>query len=318
MPNQPNSSNISRRQFQQQCVALGSAAALAQTIPSSVQANMTSNIRYCLNTSTIQGEKIDIQEQIKIVAEAGYSGIEIWLRDVERFLKAGGKLMELRHQIADLGLTVEGAIAFGAWIVDDDAARNKGLDQCKKDMEIVRALGGRRMAAPPAGAADGDKLNLDRVAERYAKLLEIGHIYEVTPQIEVWGFAKNLSKLSDVIYVATECHHPDACILPDVYHLYKGGTPFTDLQMLEGKRVFVFHMNDYPDIPRDKINDADRVYPGDGVAPLEYIFKTMIKNGFDGVLSLELFNRDYWQQDPKVVAKTGLEKMKAAMAAIGV
>jgi sugar phosphate isomerase/epimerase len=88
--------------------------------------------------------------------------------------------------------------------------------------------------------------------------------------------------------------------------------------MLEGKRVFVFHMNDYHDIPRDKINDADRVYPGDGIAPLGYIFQTMMKNGFDGVLSLELFNREYWQQDPRVVAKTGLEKMKAAMATIGV
>ena len=36
--------------------------------------------------------------------------------------------------------------------------------------------------------------------------------------------------------------------------------------------------------------------------------------GFRGVLSLELFNRDYWKQDPLVVARTGLAKMKEVVA----
>jgi 2-keto-myo-inositol isomerase len=42
---------------------------------------------------------------------------------------------------------------------------------------------------------------------------------------------------------------------------------------------------------------------------------TDLKNiGGDKVLSLELFNRAYWEEDPKLVAKTGLDKMKALMA----
>ncbi len=102
--------------------------------------------------------------------------------------------------------------------------------------------------------------------------------------------------------------HADACILPDVYHLYKGGNDFVELEMLSCSKVHVLHMNDYPNIPIDKINDADRVYPMDGIAPLRYILKTMVANGFAGVLSLELFNRSYWEQDPNEVAKTGLEK----------
>jgi sugar phosphate isomerase/epimerase len=73
-------------------------------------------------------------------------------------------------------------------------------------------------------------------------------------------------------------------------------------------------MNDYPDIPRDKITDADRVYPGDGIAPVKDIVKMVLESGFRGVLSLELFNRSYWAQDPNVVAATGLQKMKASLA----
>ena len=78
----------------------------------------------------------------------------------------------------------------------------------------------------------------------------------------------------------------------------------------------VFHLNDYPaSPPRSQITDAHRVYPGDGVAPLKTMLRDLRKLGFQGVLSLELFNRDYWKQDALQVAHTGLEKMKAVVKA---
>ena len=68
-----------------------------------------------------------------------------------------------------------------------------------------------------------------------------------------------------------------------------------------------------PEAPREKLSDADRVYPGDGVAPLTEILRILRDAGFNGALSLELFNRDYWKEDAALVAKTGLEKMQAAV-----
>ncbi len=274
-------------------------------------------IRYCLNMSTIQnkGQKIDVQEQIRIAAKAGYNGVELWLRDIQKFTEAGGKLGELRRQISDAGLTVDSAIAFGKWLVDDDTARKQGLEECGRDMEIIRELGGRRIAAPPTGMTDKPLMNLDVAGERYRALLEVGRARECTPQIEVWGHSTNCYSLKQVLYICAAAQHPDACILPDVYHLYKGGSDFSDLGLLAGPKVQCFHMNDYPATPpRKEIKDEHRVYPGDGIAPLKSILKTMIDSGFAGALSLELFNREYWQQDPQAVASTGLAKMKAAVA----
>src|SRR5262249_35539368 len=108
--------------------------------------------------------------------------------------------------------------------------------------------------------------------------------------------------------------HPQACILADVYHLYKGGSNLCGLTLLNGAALHVLHFNDYPaDPPRASITDAQRVYPGDGVAPLKTILRDLHKIGFRGVLSLELFNRDYWRQDPLTVARTGLDKMRAVV-----
>ena len=86
-------------------------------------------------------------------------------------------------------------------------------------------------------------------AERFRALLEIGGQIGVIPQLEVWGFSTTLSKLGETMLVATESRHPKACVLLDVYHLYKGGSEFHGLRLLSGAAMNCFHMNDYPATP---------------------------------------------------------------------
>jgi sugar phosphate isomerase/epimerase len=270
-------------------------------------------MRYCLNTSTIRGQKLTLVQEIELAAKAGYQGIEPWLSEIEDHVRAGGTLADLRKRISDAGLTVEGGIGFAEWIVDDDAQRAAGLEQAKKDMDTLAAIGATRMAAPAAGAQDQVGLNLYKAAERYRKLLEMGEQTGVTPLLEVWGFSKTISQLGEALLVAAEARHPKACLLLDVYHLYKGGSEFTGLKLVHGPAIAVLHMNDYPaHPPQATIQDSDRVFPGDGVAPLKQIFRDLKANGFNGVLSLELFNPTYYQRDPLEVIRVGLEKMKAA------
>jgi 2-keto-myo-inositol isomerase len=114
--------------------------------------------------------------------------------------------------------------------------------------------------------------------------------------------------------VAVDSDHPKACILADAYHLYKGGGGSRGLRLIHGGAMHCFHMNDYPaDPPRETIGDEHRVYPGDGIAPLNEILRDLRDIGFKGALSLELFNREIWKQDAATVAKTGLQKMKDAV-----
>jgi sugar phosphate isomerase/epimerase len=271
--------------------------------------------RYCLNSGTISGHKLTIEEQVQLAGRTGYDGIEPWIRDIEAYVQRGGKLDDLKKQIADAGLRVEGAIGFAHWIVNDPLERQEGLEQARRDMDLVRRIGGTRIAAPPAGATGNEPLDLREAAQRYRTLLEVGVEIGVIPQLEVWGFSANLSRLGEVAQVAIEAGHPDACLLLDIYHLYKGGSEFTSLRLISGHSMHCFHVNDYPaDPPRAKIGDQDRVYPGDGVAPLDEIFQTLAAGGFVGALSLELFNRQYWRQPAEIVARTGLQKMKSAVA----
>lgn len=274
-------------------------------------------VRFALNTSTIRGQNLSVPDQIDVAARAGYDGIEPWIGDLQKFVDQGGRLEDLRKQISDAGLTVDSAIGFARWIVDDPQQRAAGLEQARRDMELVKAIGGNRIAAPPAGATGGNdpQPSLPEIALRYRALLEVGAEVGVIPQLELWGFSQTLSKLSELAYVALGAAHRDACVLPDFYHIYKGGNDFASLGLLEASKIHCFHINDYPaEPPRETISDKDRVFPGDGVCPLAEVIRGLLDGGFRGTFSLELFHPDYWQRDPLAVVTEGLNKSKGVVA----
>ena len=295
---------------------LGAAAlSVSRQAPAAAKENASEPFGYCLNTGTILGQKLTLVEEVEIAAKAGYRGIEPWIRNIEQYVAAGGSLADLKKRIADLGLSVASAIGFARWSVDDDARRAQGVEQFKRDADLVAQIGGTHIAAPPAGANRVAGMDLAKIAARYRVILELCQDIGVVPQLEIWGSSKTLSRVGEAALVAIESGHPDACLLLDAYHIFRGGSDFQGLRLLNGAAMHAFHINDYPaEPPREQMKDSDRVYPGDGVAPLDLILKTLYETGFRGMLSLELFNPNYWRQDALQVARTGLEKTRAAVA----
>ncbi|WP_439581426.1 sugar phosphate isomerase/epimerase family protein [Dyadobacter bucti] len=285
----------------------------AGTLPLDIMKTKNPAFVYSLNMSTLRGHKLGFRKELEVAAKAGYGAVEIWINTLQDYLKTGGTLPEARRIIDDLGLKVEDAIGFAPWIVDDEATRAKALDQLKMEMEQLAQIGCPRVAAPPMGATTGPSLDLAKVAERYRTILELGDKTGVVPHLELWGFSKNLSRVGEILYVAVESGHPSARLLMDVYHLHKGGSGMDSVKAVGKPMIEIFHINDYPATPpRETITDADRVYAGDGVAPLKDLLISLKNPDKPVILSFEVFNKDYYAQDALLVAKTGLAKMKKA------
>lgn len=269
---------------------------------------------FCLNTGTIRGKKLPLTEAIDVTAKAGYQAIEPWVFEIKQHVDAGGSLADLKKRIADAGLIVASAIGFTDWIGDDDAKRSAGIEQWKRDAEMVAAIGGSRMAAPPGGAYKAP-MELQKVAERFRHLVDLSRELGIMPQLELWGGSKTLCRLGEVAFVLAEAARPEAGAVLDVFHIYKGGSDFAGLRAFNGSMLHVFHMNDYPaDPPRETAKDSDRVYPGDGKASFPAILRDLHAIGFRGLFSLELFNPEYWKQDALTIAKTGIQKLQAIVS----
>jgi len=285
--------------------------AMGITRPASLRGSWTgsrSEFRFCLNTSTISGRDPGLLKYVEIASRAGYDGIEVWVRDVKAALHNGHTLSSLNAFIADHGLKVESAIGFAPWMAEGES----GFIQMQEEMEMLAGIGCKRIAAPPAGVPGNQDLDLFAVGKKYRRLLDLGRETGVMPQLEFWGSSPVLWHLGQVLMIAAAADDPDVKILPDVYHMFRGGSGFNALKMLNGNLIDIFHMNDYPSsIPREQQDDSNRVYPGDGSAPLKQILSTLREMGGHKVLSLELFNRTYWEEDPLLVARRGLDKMKS-------
>jgi sugar phosphate isomerase/epimerase len=296
-------------------------SAIAPTVASQTQAQRSSAPRsrpanepfgYCLNTSTIRGNNLDFPAVVTAASKAGFHAIEPWIMEIDRYTTSGGTLKDLGKRIADAGLTVENAIAFNAFLDDDDTRRAASMEKLKVDMDKVAQIGGTRIAAPPGN--NRAAVSLDNAARYYREALEMGEKMGVQPLLELWGTHPVLGPLSHGVYVAVAAGRPDASLLLDVFHLYKSGTPFTSLKQINGASLHVMHLNDYPQAADSStLNDGNRIYPGDGVAPLRQIFRDMRDNGFRGYFSLELFNREYWGKSADENLKTAIEKIRATV-----
>jgi sugar phosphate isomerase/epimerase len=314
------SPSITRRQTLAALTAsVGASLSPASAMSSIASPTASSPFTLCLNMSTIRGHKLGFVKELETASKAGFRSVEIWVETLQTYLKTGATTADARKVLNDTGIKVENAIGFAPWIVDDEAMRTKGLEQLKTEMGMLAEVGCKRVATPPIGAQSpgSSKVDLYKAAERYRAILEIGDKTGVAPQLELWGFSPNLSRLGEVMFVAIESGHPSARVLLDIYHLYKGGSGNTSLPLVGKSAIEVFHVNDYTaDFPREKITDADRVFPGDGVAPIKETLKLIKRTDQPVVLSLEVFNKTYYAQEAQTVANTAMSKMKAMVAGV--
>ena len=271
--------------------------------------SIMSDITFGLNTSTIR--PAGPREKIEITAKAGYDGIEMWVSDIDQYVKDGGTVADLRKLLDDLGLDRPSMIYLNGFYVADSEGWKKALDECKRRLEMAAQLGVRRIVASPPG----DVVDRQLAIERYGQLLEVSVGYNVPASVEFLGFVKGINTLEEAWAICAGPGNPAATLTPDIWHLFRGGSKLATLDLIPADHISCFHWNDAPEnIPREKQTDADRVYPGDGIMPLAKIADQLRAKDWSGCLTLELFNPSYWKEDPLDVAKTGLAKMKASVA----
>ncbi len=269
---------------------------------------------YCFNTSTIRHCDLTLQKKIELIAQVGYEAIELWVAEIDVYLAEGGSLAELKTITDRNELKVLNLIAFPQWGSPDAQQREAALQEAVDIFETAQALGCPYVAAPPAGLADLSGIPLGDLAERYRALLTATAHLPVKPLLEFWGHSKTLGSLKDALGIMKLLDDPTVRLLADVFHMAKTPGSTELLRELKGSQLGLFHLNDYPQADDIRqLTDAQRVYPGDGVAPLAQIFEILRDIGYTGMYSLELFNEEYEAAGATHVAQTGLAKMKQVL-----
>lgn len=267
----------------------------------------------CLDTATIR--PASLEDKVRIAAEAGYDAIEPWDGELRDFEREGGSLPDLRNRIEDAGLFVPSVIGLWNAIPPTRAEWESGLPATRERMRMASAIGARHIQVIPQPARPWPEFDPAWASARYRDLLVLGlEEYDLNPAMVFVQFLPGVARLGQAAAIALDADHPKARIIPDVFHMHIGDSGFSGLRQLQGDFIAIFQFNDAPATPgKAGLKDEHRVFPGDGILPLDRCLRDLRDIGFERCVSLELYNPEYWQRDPREVAEEGRRKTLAVI-----
>lgn len=262
----------------------------------------------CMDTATIRPGSL--MNKIKFAAEAGFDAIEPWDGELRDYENNGGDLKELATLIKDAGLFVPSVIGLWNAIPATDDAWKEQLPKTRDRMRMASAVGAKYVQVIPQPQRPWQEFDLAWASAKYRELLEIGlNDYNLNPAMVFVEFLPGAARMGQAAAIALDADHPKAKIIPDVFHMYIGDSGFSGLRLIQGDFIAIFQFNDAPKQPaKGELQDKHRVFPGDGILPLQKCLQDLQAINYRGCISLELYNPEYWKRNLLDVAKEGHDK----------
>jgi 2-keto-myo-inositol isomerase len=257
----------------------------------------------------------DLATDIRIAGEAGYEVVELRDNKIEDFLAGGGSLADVRRMLEAAGVepwTINAISFVGVGGAEGDAM---AVARCRQLSEYAQAIGCPWVLVVP-GPSEGRSAEqiLHDTAATYGAMVDAAAEYGVGVAFEFMGFPwAAVRDVAGALNVVQQANRPKTGIIIDTAHFYAGDSTLESIRSMDPGKLVVLHINDLePGIAKPDILDGHRLYPGDGVLPLDDILGAAQAIGWDGVLSVELFREEYWSHDPLSVAREAKEKSAAA------
>ena len=253
----------------------------------------------------------DLETDIRSAAAAGFELTELRSNKLYDYLETR-TVDDLKALLADanVGVLSINTLEHITWRSAEDYAAIKA--ECARLSEIAAAIGCPYVLAVPGALRQGPKTEEETVEESVRVLNELADIAEphgVKIGFEFLGEAGNSVQTLDLgSRIVGLVDRESVGNVMDTYHFYAGGSSFEAIDRLDPNKLFILHVNDAEDLPKEQLNDSKRLYPGLGILPIAEIKQRLDAIGYVGPASVEIFRPEYWEQDPFEVAA----KAKAA------
>jgi 2-keto-myo-inositol isomerase len=256
--------------------------------------------------------KTDLPGDIQAASRAGYAAVEIWAKKMEAYLSKKG-VRDLhglfkKGKIKPLAINSVEFVTFNSpW------EKVNTMRLIQRYAEIADRLNCPYIVLVPSPRPQGVSEN-DIYEESVKVLREISNKfrnYKVNFAFEFLGFSWcSVSTLGQAFEIVKTVNRKNIGMVLDTFHFYAGGSSLDSIQKVDGKKIYVFHINDAESLPRSDLQDAHRLYPGEGVIPLKEIVSRLKEIHYDGPVSIEMFRPEYWTQPAEEVAKKGMEAIR--------
>jgi len=249
-------------------------------------------MRYSIATVSISGT---LSNKIEAIAAAGFTGIEIFENDL---ISHVGSLTDLRQEMTDLGLTVEVYQPFRDFEGMPEPFRSRNFDRAERKFDLMEELGTDLLmicsnVSPHALGGIGRAADdLHELGERAAKRgMRIAY--------EALGWGRHVNDYRDSWEIVRRANHPNVGLTLDTFHIFSRATEIDSMLNIPGDRIFLVQVADAPQLSMDPLSWSrhHRCFPGQGELDLASFMTNIRATGYDGPLSLEIFNDQFRSSD---------------------
>jgi 2-keto-myo-inositol isomerase len=250
--------------------------------------------------------RADLETDIRAAHSAGFDYVEIWAAKLRKFLKERS-VGDLRNILSEYSQTPLSINSIEHITFRDRFAYQAIKQECEELSGIAAEIGCQFVVVVPGRLPPRNITQQEVIAETTGVLSELCDIsarHNVKLAFEFLGQTDcSVQTLNLASEIVQEVARENVGIVIDSFHFYTGGSTVQMIEALDADSVYLFHINDAEDRPREELNDSHRLLPGSGILPLREIVSALRKIGYDRVASVELFRPSYWEMDPFELAK---------------
>lgn len=256
--------------------------------------------------------KASLLEDIVCAKKAGFEMIEIWKSKLLDALKDGRiERVKSALQESELKAITINSIEQATF----SESKKEKIEECERLCEIASELGVEAIVVVPGfmqRALDEEEI-VEESVDVLKKMARLAERFGVKLGFEFLGFSNcSVNKLSVAWRIVQLVNEENVGLIIDTCHFFAGYSKLDELGAIDPSRIVIVHVNDLPKL--ENVKDSDRLMPGDGMLPLKDFFRTLRKIGYDGPVSVELFNERYWEMPACQTAKEAFEKLKVFVA----
>lgn len=253
----------------------------------------------------------DFREKLAAISRAGYTGIEIFEQD---FVAYDGAAVDVGWLVEDYGLEIMLFQPFRDFEGLPEPYRSRAFDRAERKFDLMNSMGADLVlvCSNIAAAALG---GIDRAADDFAELGERAKKRGIRIGFEALAWGRHINDHRDAWEVVRRADHSHVGLILDSFHTLSRGIDPQTIRSIPGDKIFFVQLADAPKIDMDLFywSRHFRNMPGEGDLPVVDFMRAVAATGYDGPLSLEIFNDQFRGGSPVEIARDGHRSLMGLM-----
>src|SRR5262245_61256505 len=244
-----------------------------------------------------------LAEKLEAIAAAQFTGVEIFESDLLSF---NGTPKDVARLVATLGLTIVTFQPFRDFEGMPEPQRSRTFARAERKFDLMGELGCDLMMICSNVAPDSLG-GIDRAAADFHELGERAKRRGIRVGFEALAWGRHISDYRDAWEVVRRADHPAVGLTLDSFHIFARKTELKAIRSIPRDKIALVQLADAPWLEMDVINWSRhfRCFPGQGDFPLLDFMDAVLATGYQGLLSLEIFNDQFRAGSPRGVALDG-------------